>query len=128
MWLIISAIALAAGGQLKFVGFPSTDGDIIEARLLLPQGTPLARTEQAVAQIRRALEQVDAEFSPRQPDGEPLVRPRISEQFDFEGELAVVIGKTARHVSRARRVLRARRRRDLPDGVGARHRAGGLAG
>jgi 2-keto-4-pentenoate hydratase/2-oxohepta-3-ene-1,7-dioic acid hydratase in catechol pathway len=34
-------------------------------------------------------------------NGEPLVRPRISEQFDFEGELAVVIGKTARHVSRA---------------------------
>lgn len=31
---------------------------------------------------------------------EPLVRPRVSEQFDFEGELAVVIGKTARHVSR----------------------------
>ena len=32
-------------------------------------------------------------------DGEPIIRPRASEQFDFEGELAVVIGKTARHVS-----------------------------
>lgn len=33
---------------------------------------------------------------------EPVVRPRVSEQFDFEGELAVVIGKTARHVPRER--------------------------
>jgi len=33
-------------------------------------------------------------------DGEPLLRPRISEQFDFEGELAIVIGKPARHASR----------------------------
>lgn len=32
---------------------------------------------------------------------QPLVQPRLSSQFDFEGELAVVIGKSARHVARA---------------------------
>jgi 2-keto-4-pentenoate hydratase/2-oxohepta-3-ene-1,7-dioic acid hydratase in catechol pathway len=32
--------------------------------------------------------------------GEALIRPRVSECFDFEGELAVVIGKRARYVSR----------------------------
>jgi len=31
---------------------------------------------------------------------QPLVRPRVSEHFDYEGELAVIIGKTARHVAR----------------------------
>ena len=31
----------------------------------------------------------------------PLVRPAASERFDFEGELAVVIGKPARHVAPA---------------------------
>jgi 2-keto-4-pentenoate hydratase/2-oxohepta-3-ene-1,7-dioic acid hydratase in catechol pathway len=31
--------------------------------------------------------------------GGPLVRPRLSEQLDYEGELAVVIGRSARHVS-----------------------------
>jgi 2-keto-4-pentenoate hydratase/2-oxohepta-3-ene-1,7-dioic acid hydratase in catechol pathway len=30
------------------------------------------------------------------------VRPRASTKFDYEGELAVVIGRTARHVSRDR--------------------------
>ena len=32
--------------------------------------------------------------------GEPILRPHASEQFDFEGELAVVIGRRARHVKR----------------------------
>lgn len=30
--------------------------------------------------------------------GEPMVRPRLSTQFDYEGELAVIIGKQARNV------------------------------
>ena len=32
--------------------------------------------------------------------GEAILRPAVSEQFDFEGELAIIIGKRARHVSR----------------------------
>ncbi|MBN9476000.1 MAG: 5-oxopent-3-ene-1,2,5-tricarboxylate decarboxylase [Bordetella sp. SCN 67-23] len=30
--------------------------------------------------------------------GQPLLRPRVSDQFDYEGELAVVIGKGGRHI------------------------------
>lgn len=33
--------------------------------------------------------------------GEPLVRPRCSDKFDYEGELVVVVGRRARHVSAA---------------------------
>jgi len=33
--------------------------------------------------------------------GEPIYKPFASEQYDFEGELAVVIGRTARHVKAA---------------------------
>ncbi len=32
--------------------------------------------------------------------GQPVVRPRLSDKYDWEGELAVVIGRTARHVTR----------------------------
>lgn len=31
--------------------------------------------------------------------GAPIVRPRVSEQLDYEGELVVVIGKTGRHIA-----------------------------
>jgi 2-keto-4-pentenoate hydratase/2-oxohepta-3-ene-1,7-dioic acid hydratase in catechol pathway len=34
--------------------------------------------------------------------GEPLVRPRVSEQFDYEGEMVVVIGKPGRYIAKTR--------------------------
>lgn len=32
---------------------------------------------------------------------QPIIRPRVSEQLDFEGELAVVIGRAGRYISEA---------------------------
>ena len=31
-------------------------------------------------------------------DGQPIVRPKVSEQFDYEGEVVLVIGKEGRHI------------------------------
>ncbi|UYN95523.1 MAG: fumarylacetoacetate hydrolase family protein [Enhydrobacter sp.] len=36
------------------------------------------------------------------PSGGDIVRPRSSVEFDFEGELAVIVGERCRHVPRAR--------------------------
>ena len=69
------SIAMVAGGALKFRAFPELDGDVIEARVLLPAGTPLAETEAVVAQVVAALESVDEAFTHRQPRG-PDGRPR----------------------------------------------------
>lgn len=33
--------------------------------------------------------------------GEPILKPRVSDHLDYEGELAVVIGRSGRHVSEA---------------------------
>ena len=33
------------------------------------------------------------------PHGAAIVRPRVSDHFDFEGEIAIVIGKPARHAT-----------------------------
>jgi len=30
--------------------------------------------------------------------GQPIIRPRLSDRFDFEGEVAIVIGKGGRHI------------------------------
>ncbi|UPJ48401.1 fumarylacetoacetate hydrolase family protein [Bradyrhizobium sp. 200] len=32
-------------------------------------------------------------------DGTPIVKPAVSEQFDYEGEIAIVIGKRSRHIA-----------------------------
>src|SRR5712671_6760668 len=34
--------------------------------------------------------------------GQPLVRPKVSEQLDYEGEIAMVIGREGRHVPKGR--------------------------
>jgi len=72
--LMLFAIAIPAGGKLKFVGFPQIDGDIIEARLLMPQGTPLHRTDTVIKQITEALEQTNAHFKQAQPDQQDLIK------------------------------------------------------
>lgn len=33
--------------------------------------------------------------------GDPIVRPRVSDNFDFEGELALIIGRGGRHIAEA---------------------------
>lgn len=80
--MAIAALVLTVGamvsGIVKREAFPDIDGDVLEARLLMPQGTPLARTEAAVAQIEAALTRVDATLSPEQPGGQALVIRRIT--------------------------------------------------
>ena len=70
---LLLAITAIAGGVLKFSAFPELDGDTLEARILMPQGTPLERTRQVVARIESAIEAIDARLTPDQPGQSPLV-------------------------------------------------------
>ena len=72
--LLLVSISMIAGGVLKFRAFPDLEGNVVEARVLLPQGTPLARTKAVVARLTAAAEGVNREFTPRQPDQAALVR------------------------------------------------------
>ena len=71
--MLLMAVAVPMSGYLKFVGFPASDGDIVEARLLLPQGTPLALTERRVEKIHQAALHASKQFAGAQPDGRDLV-------------------------------------------------------
>jgi HAE1 family hydrophobic/amphiphilic exporter-1 len=79
--LFLASVGMMAGGRLKFSSFPDIDGDILVARLLMAEGTPLARTEAVVEEIVDALDRVNAEFKPRQPDGQDLVKS-VSVRFN----------------------------------------------
>ncbi len=73
MFFIIS-LGMFFGGKLKFIGFPEAEGDNIEARILLPQGTPLSKTETVVESVLQALDKVDKRLTPLQTDGKRLVQ------------------------------------------------------
>ncbi len=79
--LLLITIGSVVGGHVRFLAFPDVEGDIIEARVLLPQGSPLWRTEAVVDQLVAALDTVNQELTPLQPDGEKLVRD-ISVRFN----------------------------------------------
>ncbi|HEC16759.1 MAG TPA: efflux RND transporter permease subunit [Sedimenticola sp.] len=72
--LFLLSIGVVVSGKLKFQVFPDIEGDNIEARVLLPPGTPLWRTEAVVRRITDGLDAVDKAFTPLQKDGRPLVR------------------------------------------------------
>ena len=71
---LMASYATLPAGILKFRAFPQLESDIIQARILLPQGTPLKRTEAVVKRIIEALAKVDDEFSKQQKNGVRLVR------------------------------------------------------
>jgi len=72
------AASSIAGGLLKFSVFPGLDGNVMEARILLPQGTPLKRTERVVDRINAALTRVNEKLSPEQPGGQTLVEKVVA--------------------------------------------------
>ncbi|MBD3619501.1 MAG: efflux RND transporter permease subunit [Chromatiales bacterium] len=72
--VLLGSAGYFAGGHVKMEAMPAIDGDVLEARILLPQGTPLARTEAVVGQVVAAMQALDAQLGPEQPGGGPLVR------------------------------------------------------
>jgi len=83
--VFLASMGMLAGGHLKRVAFPDIDGDSMEARLLMPQGTPFLRTETVVNEIATALKQVDDHFTPLQPDHKQLIRDvmiQFNQNFD----------------------------------------------
>src|SRR5699024_1007907 len=70
------------GGHVSSEAMPDLDGDTLEARILLPQGTPLARTEEVAARVSDAMWQLSDEYTPQQPDEARLV-DAIQVRFNY---------------------------------------------
>ncbi|MDH3715888.1 MAG: efflux RND transporter permease subunit, partial [Gammaproteobacteria bacterium] len=82
-------LGLASSGMLKFQGFPEVDGDQIEARVLLPQGTPFQKTRVVADVLSHAIAEVNREFKADQPQQADLVRNvvvRFGENTDAHEE------------------------------------------
>ncbi|MFC1502781.1 efflux RND transporter permease subunit [Pseudomonadota bacterium] len=83
--MLFISFSLLAGGALKFVGFPELDGDIAEARVILPPGSSLAQTEKVVQQIVVAAEKLNQQWSAGKEGGQTLVE-HITEQYNFNAD------------------------------------------
>jgi multidrug efflux pump subunit AcrB len=90
----IISVGLPASGRLQFQAFPDLEGDVIEARLLMPQGTPLGKTEKLVEKLTNALNEINLKFKPRQPNSQDLIR-QVSVQYNSNPDA----GESGPHVA-----------------------------
>ncbi|MCL1059138.1 efflux RND transporter permease subunit [Shewanella gelidimarina] len=82
--LLLISVSLAAGGMVKFIAFPELDGDVVEARIILPPGSTLAQTDFVVAKIVSAAQVLNEKYS-KNEDGQPLIQ-HITERFNFNSD------------------------------------------
>jgi HAE1 family hydrophobic/amphiphilic exporter-1 len=71
--IFIFSISLIVSGAVKVIGFPSSEGDTIEARFALSSGLPIERSKAVVDQLLAALAVVDADHSAGTENTQPLV-------------------------------------------------------
>jgi multidrug efflux pump subunit AcrB len=86
--LLMVSIGLMTSGVVKFKGFPSIEGNLLESRIIMPQGTPFKRTEEVVQSLLDSLTQSLKEL-PKEPDGKKLVKNVqifYSENSDAHGQ------------------------------------------
>ncbi|MEH6626707.1 MAG: efflux RND transporter permease subunit [Motiliproteus sp.] len=70
--LLIVSISLLAAGVVKFSAFPTVEGDILQARILMPTGTPLEKTEAVVQRLKAQLRDIAEPLSAEQ--GEAVIK------------------------------------------------------
>ena len=75
--LLIFSISLMAAGVVPFKGFPDTEGNQLEARILLPQGTRLERTEEVVQILLDSLDKTLTDMEP-ETEGDLIQLTQVS--------------------------------------------------
>jgi multidrug efflux pump subunit AcrB len=70
--MLVFSIGLIATGTVKFKAFPDLEGNTVDARILLAQGTPLAETEKILGTLLNALDKTVATLNKK--ESESLVK------------------------------------------------------
>ncbi|WP_028869317.1 efflux RND transporter permease subunit [Psychromonas arctica] len=95
--LLLTSFALVAGGALKFLAFPALDGDIAEARLILPPGSTLQQTEAIVAKVIKSAQVAGQQATQENQEGESLIKD-ITAHYNSNADA----GETGAHVATVR--------------------------
>jgi multidrug efflux pump subunit AcrB len=106
--MLILSIGLIAGGILRSVFFPDITADFLQVELLMNEGTPAARTHDALRQIQDGLWKVDAEVSREQGMESGAVVSGILSfaQGEIRGQIITELVKDERAVLSGTEVLR----------------------
>ncbi len=106
--VLFGSAGFLAGGHIGSEAMPDIDGDVLEARILMPQGTPLARTEAVAGRLEEAIRRIDERLTPEQPGQAPLVEA-IQTRFNYNPSA----GEAGTHVATVMLDLLTAERRTL---------------
>ncbi|QYJ97424.1 efflux RND transporter permease subunit [Shewanella alkalitolerans] len=95
--LLLISVSLVVGGALKFVPFPDLDGDIAEARIILPPGSSLSQTQKVVETLIASAKRVGDRYTHEVEDEHELIRD-ITAQYNFNADA----GESGPHVATVR--------------------------
>jgi len=66
--VLMIVVAIIATGTMRFSFFPPVPGDFVRARLVMPQGTPIAVTSEAIQELEMAAQRLKADLDAEYPD------------------------------------------------------------
>ena len=69
--LFVLSVSLFVSGIVKFSAFPDVEGDMLQARILMPVGTSQKQTKVTVDKLAHSLDQINKKY--QEEHGEPLV-------------------------------------------------------
>jgi len=64
--IFIISFSLILGGYVKFKAFPDLEGDLLDTRIIMPQGTPFSRTEEVVSILLTSLKKSVQQLPPEE--------------------------------------------------------------
>jgi len=62
--LLVLTISLFPSGYIKFKAFPDLEGNVLETRIIMPQGTPFNKTEEVVTELLNSLQNTIKQLPP----------------------------------------------------------------
>src|SRR5215470_4244697 len=109
---LLEVLRAGAIGEARAAASGQPDHQIKDVEMLPPILAPEKNICVGINYPDRAAEYKDGKDAPKYPNlfcrfpsslvgsDQPIVRPKVSDKFDYEGEIVLVIGKEGRHVPR----------------------------
>jgi multidrug efflux pump subunit AcrB len=106
--MLILSIGLLAGGILRSVFFPDITSDFLRVDLLMNEGTPAARTHEALQRVQEGLWKLDAEVSKEQnvESGAVVSSVLTFARGEIRGQIITELAKDDKAVISGTEVLR----------------------
>ena len=118
---LLDVLRAGAIAEARAAAQGAADYQIKDVEMLPPIPAPDKNICVGINYPDRNAEYKDAREAPKYPNlfcrfptslvgtEQPIVRPKVSDKFDYEGEIVLVIGKEGRHVPREKRACDDRR-------------------